>query len=330
MEKWQRKHSIEVGGADGVAASTGRIYRGYVERQTLALPAGTYAAVPGPPELGGGFVDNTQAGLAKYVANTAEQATYAPLLVPLRHEQGAVRGIAIAADSPISCADLWLGDRTQPNRYRIAPGRPFLGDLSALDHLLVTLPRALPSPWDDTDIVETLANWQLCNFVWDAMSSSPGNSVSPQLARADMSFPLRLELYRGDFPASLAQTKRAPYYADMAVSIDTAQVAGATHERLWVVTDGRASVEVVIASTDASACQVTITGHDPVLANRAMGATFQTLRRDVPFVQDSFALPANGTFKRTYTAPFMMYSIDLAVIGTTVTAAVSVVARDAP
>jgi len=313
---------------------------GGVERVVLSLPEGVYASVPDDPAGGLGLF-GTGAGGA--VIDSAAAATSAvqgidlsylvPELLAVVKRGAPVRAIAIAADSPISECDLWLGDVSKGNRYRLSPGRPLVGDISSLDHLNVTLPRTVPNPWDDLANADTVANWSVSNIPWGA-SSQVLTPAGPE-PRVDTAWPLRLELYRGELPPVIFR-ERAPEYADAWVNIDLGFAANPAYGKLWVPTHGRRFFEVVAVNRNAaSQAQVTVFGYTSTLAKRFAGRPM-SLRRSVSGVLvEQFDLGPNGDFaRRAYNNRFDMIAVKVEpspntdAATTTCTVSVHVTARD--
>jgi hypothetical protein len=287
---------------------------GSVERVQLTLPPGEYSAIPELPygirsfgDLGGGAVIDT-AVVATNAVNTFELSNLQPDLLAVIKHSGPVRGIAIAADSPIACCDLWLGDAVTQNRYRISPGRPWIGDISALDRVLVTVPQAIPNPWDGNDNAETVANFLLGSVMWGASGTFP-TPVGPS-PRVDTSWPLRLELYRGELPP-ITFAKRSPMFADAWFALDEGVSANPAFGQVYFATDGRKRSSVTVANRDAAqvACKVTVTGYMPTLAKKQAGQPQSVRRFNCATVLDVISLPAGDTFSRAYDSRFPLMRV---------------------
>lgn len=308
--------------------------RAIVERKQLALPLGRYVAVPGDPTLGGAasFDENAQARI-----NTFDQAVLVPTL-PLALEQrtrGPITAIAIAADSPIAACDLWLGDATIINRVRIGVGRPFIGNIENIDVAQVTLPRALPDPWENPDGGDTSQQWLTKNYVHDVNIGTTQSPISPLNDRAEFTLPLRLEIYRGDIGSiMLSQIRRAPYPSDMFFSLTG---VGLNYCRMWQMTDGRDSIEVVISNQGTKNIKATIAGHDPTLKTKGgVNSNNIVIRDRCEFITDVVVVPASaggvsGVFKRTYTEPMSWYSVRIEpnTAADAIKGAVAMLSRDA-
>ncbi len=323
-------------GGDSASAPQGFTSHGSVDRVQLTLPPGEYSAVPDQPyglagfgALGGGAIIDT-AAVQSNAVNTFELANLQPDLLTVVKKSGPVRAVAIAADSPIACCDLWFGDATVQNRFRISPGRPFIGDISALDRLLVTVPQAIPNPWDATDNGETVANFLLGSVFWGSSGVFP-TPAGPS-PRVDTSWPLRLELYRGEL-LPLVFERRSPVYADAWFAIDEGAAANPKFGQIYIATDGRKYTDVTVVSRNGAAIpmRVTVTGYKPTLAKKQIGQPQSIRRFPLAFVQDSFLLADGDSFVRRYDSaifPLMSVRCEPAVGFVAMTAAVNIVSGD--
>lgn len=276
---------------------------GSVDRVSLSLPIGFYVGMPGYPEIGGEFVLDNNASNAN---STVDQAWLFPLLEAAIKGStfGPVRAIAIAPDSPIACCDLWLNAAGISTRHRISPGRPLIGDLSDVDAIQVSLPNAMPDPWDEDGNADTQAQFLANNFVQDAsLTAALRGAVASVETQINI---VRLELWRGEVPP-FSILRRSPYQASMWYS-DTASAN--SYGRVWLVTDGRSRITVDVRNQPNNATlRFQVIGGRSVPAKRVAGQTVSQRLAHFGTILDDITLQAQQSIQRVYTAPFDLYSV---------------------
>jgi hypothetical protein len=153
------------------------------------------------------------------------------------------QAIAIAADSAIACCDLFVGGTGTKNRFRIAPGRPLIMDMSAHGDVYVSPVTVLASVAGLGFAAPNYADWQRQSVIWDGTETD----ISPPPALTSIhanSWPLRLEVHRGG--VGIVDRKRAPYRANLRFSTDIANGVSQANDSaiLYVCVDGRVRIDV--------------------------------------------------------------------------------------
>jgi hypothetical protein len=299
-----------------------------VEKITISMPFGFYAAVPGNPEDGGGIAFDEITGTT--AINTYEQAALGPsgkLALPNRlHSSGPIAAIMIAPDSPIDCCDLWFGAGSGTmQRHRIGVGAPLVGFPSDLGECVCTLPSPIPDPFDNNTEGDNAATWLGKNDVFDSVEGGGQTSIAPADSRAEMNTPLRLWALRGNAP-QINHTKRAPYVAD---AYYTMTGAGIGYRRFWFVTQGRRSIDATVYNLGANPLLATVEAHSLTLKQKGGALTHREIQRNrTQHVMTAQAVASGAWFKRTYDERFALYSVRIDHGGAAVKAAIHLEARD--
>lgn len=209
------------------------MHKGHVELRTLRFAglatdgSAIACGVPGPAVYGGALTNARDKTTLASLIQSAQSSVIRMDFRDERHANGPVTAIAIAPGSAIHTCDIALaGKNGEVERHRISPGNPLIVPLDGVDFAMVSIPNAIPS----------LSNALGSNVAfWDGDPAAP---ISGGALAA--SFPLRLELWRGDV-VPLRTNKRAGYYAHYFCS-----QADTDTTDLYVCVDGRQKIDVTL------------------------------------------------------------------------------------
>lgn len=206
-------------------------------------PSGAWAGMPAEFQARGAAV----IGNAALTENSRDETAEA-VAIPSTHARGAIRAIAIAADSPIEAVDIQIEGRNEI--HRIGVGAPFIGDIPENRYVFITPIRSTPALFRLPGSVPSFVQYGDWVVPWEmaTVEKVPAGTFGFAVDVA-MPHPLaKLNLYRGDVSQLGAMKRRAPYVAEMdwKLAVYTAGVPDILYNpTLYMIVDGRRRFRVV-------------------------------------------------------------------------------------